>query len=327
MECPRCQEDNLPGLERCLGCGQDLAAEVARPVATVPRVQAANPLRARPPPVAPAGPRRIEDAQLTLFLRVLRAAAWGLLPGLGAGLRGDRRLALLLGGAFLLCGLAWLAMWHVPLQSLAWAAALSVIATACFHEARARVALPGAPGQALALGLALALAMLVQAGVLTASGVVLPRVALGDQPNLPGGHFLVEPVPLEELSVDDLVVIGELPRWWQLAGGSVQVASVLALPGQQVRREGDQVLVDGEPARAHALNPQARVPLVGPEVGQVPAGAVAVYTDPVRLVRAERLAGRVHWRWLPHADRGPVDWPPGAPLAPAPAPAPLEPVR
>lgn len=312
MECPRCGEDNLPGLAHCLGCGRPLApaAADAAPTPTVPRVAPRNPLARAPAPRARPRRVRVADAQLALFLRELRAAAWGLLPGLGPWRRGQRRRALVFPGALLLAGGAWVALWRSELQPLAWMGALSVLATSCLEEARARVPPVGPAGQALAFGLSVALALLVHASVLVGAGQVLPRVVLADQGALAGGHFLVRPTPVQALEVDDLVVIGQLPPWWSLLRAPLVVSSVLATPGQVVELRDGALAVDGHPPRAHPLNPGARPPALPAARLVVPPGAVATYTDPVQLVAQDRLAGRITARWLPAADRGPVQWPP-----------------
>lgn len=315
MECPRCGEDNLPGLAHCLGCGRPLApaAAPAASIPTVPRVAPRNPLARASAPSA--RPRRawLADAQLALFLRVLRAAAWGLLPGLGAWRRGQRRRALAFAVAPLLALLLWLALWRSELQPLAWMGALSVIATSCLEEARARVPPVSPAGHALAFGLSLALALLLHAIVLIGSGQLFPRISVVEQAALPGGHFLVRPTRVQALVVDDLIVIGQISPWWSFAPATLQVGSVLATEGQVVEVVDDQLRVDGLPPRAHPLNPAARAPALPTVRLVVPPGAVAAYTDPVQLVAQDRLAGRITTRWLPAADRGPLQWPPVEP--------------
>lgn len=311
MECPRCGEDNIPGLAACLACGRDLSAAPPPAGPTRPRVRAANPLRR---PAARKRPGRVvvRDRSVLLFGEIMLAALRGLPPGLGAWRRGDHRAAALLAGGAVACLLGWGLLWHSALQPLAWAGFISVLASSCLTEVRARIEGPGMGHHLAGFGFSLALALCLHVVVVVAFDVAFPRVVVATTGDLPGGHFVVEQVELTDLQVDDLLAVGFLPRWWQLVPEPVQIAPVLAMPGQVVTRDGPLLLVDGQPAQAHALNPGGGMPPV-PQPLTVPDGQVAVLTSPVQMVRPDRIAGRLSYRWLPQADRGPFHWPPTTP--------------
>lgn len=301
----------MPGLSACLGCGQDLSRSPADlQILTVPRVATANPLKAPPRPRPAPADRARWDQGVVLARGILWACLWGVLPGLGPLVRGDRRTAAILAGAFLACGLAWGLLWHSALQPLAWMAALSVIASASATEARARHPGRGPLWNAATLGFAMAMALSVHVVAAFAYDTWLPRVVLGDTPRLSAGHFVVERVGPGDLQVDDLVAVGQRPAFWRILDEPVLVGPVLALEGQRVESDGEGLRVDGEPAAVHAMNPGVRAPGL-PEGGVVvPPGQVAVLVAPIRFVEPGELLGRLHYRWLPQEDRGPLQWPP-----------------
>ena len=261
MRCPRCQQDNLPGLPACMACGQDLAAPLVRPASTVPQVEVANPLAPARRPSAP--PRRapgLAPPGLRVLGGMLHAAAWGLVPGLGALQRRDRRLAAVLVGALLACALGLGLTWTSVIQPSFWMLGLSVLASSIYLEIRARTVQDGPSYAGAAVLLSASLALCLHALAAFSFDTWLPRVSLPTTQSLPAGQFMVERVQLQDLAPDQLVAVGEQPRFWQLLTPPVEVAPVLALAGQEVRVEEGRVLVDGLPSTVAALNPRSRAP-------------------------------------------------------------------
>jgi len=318
VRCPRCGEDNLPGLQACLGCGQDLSSDPSElEIATRPRVRAANPLAGPQRPERPRRPLiRVSDAGVILTRRVFAALLWGLLVGLGPWRRGDQRTAALLLVALAGCVGLWFALWYSAIQPVAWMGVLSVLATSAVIEARAREPRLTMEHSIVVTLFALSMALWVHVAAAFAYDSFWPRVVIPDTMAMEGGAFLVDPVIDGELEVNDLVAVGALPRFWQLAPEPVEAGPVLALPGQRVEVDDGVLLVDGAPTQVQILNPRAVPRLVGADGMLVPEGMVAVLIDPITLMRPEDLLGRISYRWTPAAERGPLQWPPPQALEP-----------
>jgi len=305
MECPRCSEDNLPGLPACMGCGLDLSAPPPEPPALVPTVRAKNPLaqKSRPKPT-PAKPQRTWPSQLAFLAPFLRATLWGVVPGLGALVRGDRRRGLQLLGGLLGCGLLYLLLWRFSAQSFVLVGALSLVLTSIIQEQRARVPARVRSNEVPGVLLAIAAMLMVWVSGATAFQILVPVVAVAQGPNLDAGHFLLRETPMSELRRGQLVAQG----YWAPFDGNLRVAPIIALPGQKVESNGaGRVLVDGAPPLVPALrggNPARYV------VESVPDDHVVLLDNSVAPVPIDHLAGVLHYRWLPHASRGPIDWPP-----------------
>ncbi len=313
MECPRCSEDNLPGLPACMGCGLDLGAPPPEPPALVPTVRATNPLvrKARPTPTS-AKPQRTWPSQLVFLAPYLRATLWGIVPGLGALARGDRRKGLQLLGGLLGCALLYLMLWRVRVQGVVLIGALSLVLTSIIQEQRARVPARTRSNEVPGVLLAIAAMLMVWVCGALAFDAWAPMIGLAQGPNLDAGQFLLRDTPMNELRRGQLVAVeaGMFNR------NNLRVAPIIALPGQAVESNGrGRVLVDGAPPGVPPLrggNPPAWV------VEAVPDGHVVLLDYSLAPVPVHNLTGVLYYRWLPQASRGPIDWPPppstGSPL-------------
>jgi len=312
MQCRRCGEQNMPGLDDCFSCGLTLGEEAPTPIATTPRVRASNPLAKHAPARPPRAPWR-PPVVLRRWLLLPQAALDALTPGLSAWRGGDRRLAAgLLGGALLsaaLIALTWTSIHH------GWSLLLlnGVMLTSAAAATRRRSGAPEPWDALIGAGFAIAGVALIWLVWWAGFEQWRPRVGIAGAPDLASGTYLVAPLEGPP-SVNDLVVVQNRGR---LRGmGDRLVAPVLAVPGQEVSRGGSgqhrALLVDGAATPVLPLDPDARLPPLDSPIA-VPEGYVVLYAEPLVLTPTDELLGYLSYRWAPAELRGPVPWPPEAP--------------
>jgi hypothetical protein len=308
MECPRCGEDNLPGMARCFRCGIDLAAPapVDDPVPLVPRVRTASPLRAGPI----RKPRK--QARFRVFLprvprRFVAMLGWGfagLVPGLEPALRRAWREAAAWAAGLVVAALLLLLLWKSHLWPLAASASWILCGTTACRAAYAR-GTDIASGARFVAAFCCALMAVASARFAVAGLVSLRYLRVDvrfDQTYITRGSYLVD------RSRNDWASSGTVVAWRQLGEGwywnePVALAPVLALPGQHVASSRRELLVDDRPVLVDVLVPGRAVFPTRDFI--VPDGTVAILGANLEPVPKDEVLGPVTYRYLPSDQRGP----------------------
>ena len=336
MRCPRCGDDNLPGLPRCFSCAASLTEPLPPPPTQLPRVRALNPLAQKTrPPFGISASSLSPSSLLSVIQRLplpsaggLRSSAagfggalMGLIPGLPAWRAGRPGLAVAAALALLLALLLVLVTWRhassPQAMSLVWILLFASACTGAWLELRL------APAWRIVATLSAALTVIfgLRTLSLVIQGAFFTELNVDGVGQLAGGALLLRDVEIEELVTGDLVAVEQGGGQRFEGYGQVVVGPILALPGQTLSDCEGGWCVDGEPVEVPPLNPAARLPRVGQPL-LVPTGSVVLLAAPIQAVPEDHLIGRVWYRWSPVEQRGPVVWPPSHPLPTVPTQAP-----
>ena len=306
MECPRCGENNLPGLPNCLGCGRPLLADHAAPVVTVPKVTTKNPLGqhyiAEGMSAAERGRRDLAFRFLTpralLFFRAMFATLKGWLPGLGPFLRKEYPALRAFLAAWVILSILMALTWTSDANGWVMVGIQTLLITAGATEAyRVLPELRPAPRWVASAifgwaGMALQMAVLF----LIFNTWWMEVDIMYGTPTLPAGVYLGERNLRGGVEVGEFVVAAD--------EAMELIAPVIAVAGQEVASERGQVWVDDKEVDVERLTrqvqPHRRATFV------VPDGQVVLLNLDLEPRRISRLTGRIIWRWTPSQQRGNV---------------------